>query len=137
MDDQKNFILAIVLSGFVMLGYWFFFGQPLAEQARIDAQNERVNAEQIVDAPAAPQAPVIIPREQAIATGNRIKIDSAQFSGSFNTRGTRFDDIRLKNFKATLDEDSDSVIMLTPEGSEHAALIFDNWTVFDLSLIHI
>ncbi len=131
MDDQKNFILAIVLSSFVMLGYWFFFGKPLAEQARIDAQNERANAEQIIDAPAAPQATVIIPREQAVATGNRIKIDSKQFSGSFNTKGTRFDDIRLKNFKATLDEDSDSVIMLTPAGSEHAALIFDNWTVFD------
>ncbi len=130
MNDQKNFILAIVLSGIVMLGYWFFFGKPLAEQARINAEQERVNAEQSLNAPA-PRAPVIIPREQAIKTGNRIKIDTAQFTGSFNTLGTRFDDLRLKKYKATLDADSESVIMLTPEGSEHAALIFDNWTVFD------
>ncbi len=130
MDDQKNFILAIVLSSFVMLGYWFFFGKPLAEQARIDAAAERVRAEQVIDAPVVePQK--IIPREQAIASGNRVKIDTASLSGSFNSTGTRFDDIRLKNYQATLDEDSDTVIMLTPEGSEHAALIFDNWTVFD------
>ena len=131
MNDQKNFILAIVLSGFVMLGYWFFFGKPLAEQARIDAELERVRAEQSVVTPAAPAAPAIIPREQAVATGNRVKIDTASFSGSFNTKGTRFDDIRLKNYNATIEEDSETVIMLTPEGSEHAALIFDNWTIFD------
>ena len=130
MDDQKNFILAIVLSSFVMLGYWFFFGKPLAEKARIDAAAERARAEQMVDAPVVePQK--IIPREQAIASGNRVKIDTASFSGSFNSTGTRFDDIRLKNYNATLEDDSETVIMLTPEGSEHAALIFDNWTVFD------
>ena len=130
MDDQKNFILAIVLSSFVMLGYWFFFGKPLAEKARIDAAAERARAEQMVDAPVVePQK--IIPREQAIASGNRVKIDTASFSGSFNSTGTRFDDIRLKNYNATLEVDSETVIMLTPEGSEHAALIFDNWTVFD------
>lgn len=131
MNDQKNFILAIVLSAIVMLGYWFFFGKPLAEQARINAEFERASAEQTVNVPALPAAPVIVAREQAVASGNRIKIDSAQFSGSFDTLGTRFDDIRLKNYKATLEDDSETVIMLTPEGAEHAALIFDNWTVFD------
>jgi len=130
MDDQKNFILAIVLSSFVMLGYWFFFGKPLAEKARIDAEAERARAEQMVEAPVV-SAPKIIPREQAIVSGNRVKIDTASLSGSFNTTGTRFDDVRLKNYNATLDEDSETVIMLTPEGSEHAALIFDNWTLFD------
>lgn len=130
MDDQKNFIMAIVLSGIVMLGYWFFFGKPLAEQARADVEFERASVEQEIIAPT-PSAPVVISREKAISTGNRVKIDTAQFSGSFNTKGTRFDDIRLKNFDATIEKDSETVIMLTPEGSEHAALIFDNWTVFD------
>ena len=130
MDDQKNFITAIVLSGIVMLGYWFFFGKPLAEKARVNAEEERVAAQQVIDNPI-PTAPTVIPREQAIAGGTRVKIDTAQFSGSFNTVGTQFDDIRLKKFNATLEEDSETVIMLTPEGAEHSALIFDNWTVFD------
>jgi len=39
-NDQKNFILAMVLSGFVLLGYWFFFGKPLAEKARVEAAKE-------------------------------------------------------------------------------------------------
>ena len=128
MDDQKNFILALVLSGIVMLVYWLFFGKPIAEQARIDAQAERAAIEQNVTPP---PAPIIVPREQAVATGERIKINSAQFSGSFNTVGSQFDDLRLKNFNQTIDDDSESVIMLTPEGSEHAALIFDNWVTPD------
>lgn len=128
MDDQKNFILAIVLSGLVMLGYWFFFGKPLAEQARKDALAERAAAEQNI---IPPEIPAAIPREQAITSGTRVKINSAQFSGSFNTLGLQFDDLRLKNFNQTLEEDSESVIMLTPEGSEHAALIFDNWVTTD------
>lgn len=131
MDDQKNFILAIVLSAIVMLGYWFFFGKPLAEQARLDAEYERAQAEQTLKAPPAAPAQALVPRETAVAAGSRIKIDTAQFSGSFNTKGTQFDDIRLKNFNKTIEEGSETVIMLTPEGAEHSALIFDNWTAFD------
>jgi YidC/Oxa1 family membrane protein insertase len=128
MDDQKNFILAIVLSCLVMLGYWFFYGKSAAEQARKDALAERAAFEQSV---IAPEIPAAIPREQAINSGTRIKINTAQFSGSFNTLGAQFDDLRLKNFNQTVEEGSESVIMLTPEGSEHAALIFDNWVTPD------
>ncbi|MGB0905988.1 MAG: membrane protein insertase YidC [Maricaulaceae bacterium] len=131
MDDQKNFILAIVLSGFVMLGYWFFFGKPLAEQARVDAASEIASAESTMPTPAAVEIKEPVARETLITDGDRITIDTASLSGSFSLSGSRFDDIRLKNYNQTLEDDSETVIMLTPEGAEKSAYIFDNWTKAD------
>lgn len=130
MNDQKNFILALVLSGLVMLGYWYFFGKPLAQQARENAAFERAQAEQQVINPLPAPAPIVT-REQAVTTGARIKIDTPSLSGSFSVTGSMIDDIRLKNYNETLAEDSDTVIMLTPRGADHAAYIFDNWTGAD------
>ena len=128
MEDQKNFILAIVLSSLVMLGYWFFFGKPLAEEARQNVEFERAQAEQQVKAP---EPEPMITRETAVTRGGRIKIDTPSLSGSFSVTGSIIDDVRLKKYNQTLEDDSDTVIMLTPRGAEQAAYIFDNWTSTD------
>ena len=126
-NDQKNFIVAMVLSGIVLLGYWFFFGKPLAEKAREDALKENARAEELIKNPPAP----IVPREEAIKrtsiAGQRIEIDTASLKGSFNTKGTRFDDIQLKNYDKTLDPEDGKVVLLTPEGADFAAYLTDNW----------
>jgi len=126
-NDQKNFIMAMVLSGFVLLGYWFFFGKPLAEKARVDAQNEIARVAELEANPPAP----IQPREVLIAKGTRIDINTASMKGSFLTTGSRFDDIALKNYDKTLDAADGSVILLTPEGAEKSAYLMDNWTGVD------
>ena len=126
-NDQKNFIMAMVLSGFVLLGYWFFFGKPLAEKARIDAQNEVARAEAIEANPPAP----IKPRDVVITEGTRINIETDSLKGSFLTTGTRFDDIELKNYDKTLDPSEGKVVLLTPEGADLAAYLADNWVSVD------
>lgn len=122
-NDQKNFILAMVLSGIVLLGYWFFFGKPLAEKARADALKETALAAEIEANPPAP----IQPREVLITEGTRINIETASLKGSFLTTGTRFDDILLKNYDKTLDAEDGKVVLLTPQGADFAAYITDNW----------
>jgi len=132
MDDQKNFVMAIVLSGLVMVGYWYFFGKPLAEEARKNVEFERAQAEQQISTPI--ETPAIVEpqsRETLINSGGRIKIDTPSLSGSFSVTGSIIDDIRLKNYAETLDDDSETVIMLTPRGAEKSAYIFDNWTAVD------
>jgi len=126
-NDQKNFILAMVLSGFVLLGYWFFFGKPLAEKARVEAAKEIERAAVLEANP----PPAIQPREVLVAKGTRIKIDTASLTGSFLTTGSRFDDIALKNYDKTLDPADGNVILLTPEGAEKSAYLMDNWTGVD------
>ena len=126
-NDQKNFITAMVLSGIVLIGYWFFFGKPLAEKARADAIKETARIAELEANP----PPAIQPRDVLIAKGTRINIDTASIKGSFLTTGSRFDDIALKNYDKTLNPSDGSVILLTPEGAEKSAYLMDNWTGVD------
>ncbi len=128
MDDQKNFFMAMFLSGLVLLGYWFFFGKPMAEQARAKAALEAERAP-VIQAEAAPKP--IESREVLVSRGDRIQIDTPSFTGSFLTTGSRFDDIALKEYDKTLDPSEGLVHLLSPEGAETSAYIMDNWTGVD------
>ena len=128
MDDQKNFLTAMLLSGLILIGYWLFYLGPTQRAAQVDAAAELERAE----AQAEINAPVIEPvitREAALADNGiaRIQIDTPSITGSFRVKGSRFDDIELKNYKATLEADSGNVVLLTPENAEKAAYVFDNW----------
>ena len=126
MDDQKRFLMAMVLSGLIMAGYYFLFAKPLQEQT---ALNKQAAVEQQVQAEIPKPEP--IDRATLIHEGTRIKIDTPSLSGSFSTTGSRFDDLRLKNYNQTIDKDSETVIMFSPVGAENAAYVFDNWTTAD------
>jgi len=133
MDDQKRFVLAMVLSGLVMAGYFFFFAQPAAEQAKLMAQQEIAASQQKIEQVLAPTEPV--DRSELISSettkGTRINIETPSLTGSFSTTGSRFDDLRLKNFDKTIKKASETVILFSPQGSEFAAEVFDNWTKVD------
>ncbi len=123
MDEQKRFVLAMVLSGLIMAGYYYFFAIPAQKQA------ERIAAEQAATQTQT-EAPKVFepkPRSELVAQNKRIQIDTPSLHGSFQTKGMRFDDIELKNYKKTIKKDSPNVTLLTPEGAEHGAEIFDNW----------
>ncbi len=125
MDEQKRFLLAMVLSGFILGGYYLFFAKPIQqaaqEQKKIEQQVQQAEIENPIVAP--------VDRETLIshAAEVRIQIDTPSLSGSFSTKGSRFDDLHLKNYKQTIEPDSDTVIMFSPQGSKHAAYVFDNW----------
>jgi len=129
MDDQKNFFMAMFLSGLVLLGYWFFFGKPMAEKARAQALLDAEKAAVTQPVEAAPAS--IESRDVLVARGNRIQIDSPSFKGSFLTTGSRFDDIALKDYDKTLNPEEGLINLLSPEGAETAAYIMDNWTHVD------
>ncbi len=129
MDDQKRFITAMVLSGLILGAYYFFIAGPASKEAQRQAAEEMAKT-----APA--QMQVVAPepmkdRAQLITEGTRIQIDTPSLSGSFSTTGSRFDDLRLKNYNETIKKDSETVALFTPEGAERAAYVFDNWTTAD------
>ncbi len=136
MNEQKNFILAMVLSAIVLVGYWILVQAPAMEQARIDAESEyaRAQAEQTIANPVAviEKEPVFVPREVILESngaqqGQRIEIESPGITGSFLTTGTRLDDVTLNNYDKTLDPADGQISILSPEGSQKAAYITDNW----------
>lgn len=129
MHDQKNFILAMALSALVFLAYYQFYVLPINEQAALDAEKERAAAEQVI-VPETPASRGDV-RQAAITAGTdaRITIDTPSLSGSFALQGTRFDELTLKKYDKTLDADDGKLVLLRPEGEDHAAYVFDNWVV--------
>ncbi len=140
MENNRNFFITIALSVLILTLWQVFYMGPRVEAqreaARIEA--ERVEAEKKAAAPAtqgegaalqAPAAPGAVPeasgipgadgataasREAAIAATPRVKIDTPSLSGSINLKGARIDDVRLKDYRLTVEKDSPIIELLNP-----------------------
>jgi YidC/Oxa1 family membrane protein insertase len=147
MDNQKNTILAVVLSGLVLLAWQYFVATPQVEKQRQVAQEQ---AEKRTPNPAAPATPGAAPpaaqqqapnvpqapgqptaqtpaasapaqpvsRESIIAAGPRVRISTPTLSGSVSLKGGRVDDLSLLKYRETVDPNSPAIVLLSPSGSK-------------------
>jgi YidC/Oxa1 family membrane protein insertase len=53
----------------------------------------------------------------ALASGNRVTIDTPRLTGTINLVGARIDDVELKNYRETVKKDSGPVRLFAPEGT--------------------
>ena len=112
MADQKNLVLAIVLSVVILMGYQFFYAKPQHDK-QVAQQQTQQQTQPATGTPAAgtggqAQAPSATPqlgvdtssvaggaadtgptREQALKMGPRIKINSPTLVGSMALTGAR------------------------------------------------
>ncbi len=151
-DDNRNLLLAIVLSVVVLLGWNFFYAVPqMDKQKQIAQQNQA--AQQVAPgsatpgaAPAAPgtdllpggpaatPAPAGAPpvgvtatRDVALARSPRIAIDTPKVFGSIALIGGRIDDVSLKAYRETVDPKSANIVLLSPAGSPTAYYADFGW----------
>ncbi|MEM8916428.1 MAG: membrane protein insertase YidC, partial [Pseudomonadota bacterium] len=59
-------------------------------------------------------APGSLTRDAALATAERIIIDTPRLHGSINLTGARLDDLTLGDYRETIDPDSGEIILLSP-----------------------
>lgn len=128
MQDSKNLILAIALSLAVLLGWQYFFGMPMVEQQVKLAQQAAQSPDGTPKV--AGQAGVVVPgqatatsfasRDEAIAAGPRVRIDTPKLSGSIALTGGDIDDISLKTYRETVNPSSANIVLLSPNGSSNA-----------------
>lgn len=130
MDDQnKNLILATVLSFLVILG-WFVAGPMLFPQwfpAETAATTEVAASDATVPAAedAAPAAAAV--ETEALPEAPRLTIDTPKLQGSISMMGGRIDDLSLKTYRETLAADSPNVQLLSPVGKEHPYYAVFGW----------
>jgi YidC/Oxa1 family membrane protein insertase len=132
MDDQnKNLILATALSFLVILVWFLLF--PPAEQAP-SPDPAAITSAEVPEGVAAPDAgeegAVAADAAEEVApdaTVARVAIDTPSLTGSFSLQGARLDDLRLKDYRVTLDG-PDLVQLLTPQGSPYPYYIVQGWT---------
>ena len=138
MTDNRNTILAVILSGLVLLGWQYFFNIPQMEKQR--AAQQAAQSEIVKPAPDAGTTPqngaapapsanapaanqpasstAIVSRDAAIAAGPRVKIDTPRLSGSISLKGARIDDLSLVQFRDTVDPTSPAIVLYSPSGTE-------------------
>ncbi|RDI59377.1 membrane protein insertase YidC [Microvirga subterranea] len=134
-EENRNLIVAIVLSVAVLIGWQYFFAAPQADKQRQAAQQQQTthvtpNAPTPSQAggpsapvpgtvPSTPAAPVVESREAALARTPRVAIDTPAIAGSINLRGGRIDDVALKNYHETVDPRSPKIVLLSPAGTQN------------------
>ena len=118
MNNNKNLLLAIALAAAVLFGWQYFVATPAmkAEQARQAALTHQAKAASAArrrraparrNCPASPPANRHLSREAALkAGGARVAIDTPMVDGSILLKGARFDDLRLKKYRETVDPKS-------------------------------
>jgi len=151
MSDQKNTILAIVLSALVLIGWQFYFGLPqMDKQKQIQQQQAQERSQQPpptpqqpgTTAPQTPAAPGTAPqaptqpgtvaqpmsRDAALALSPRVRIETPSLSGSIALKGGRIDDLSLVKYRETVDPGSPPIVLLAPSGSPHPFYAEFGWS---------
>ena len=121
MDNQRNLILAVVLTGLLLLGWdaaiRYLYPQP-----------ERPVAARTVEASPAPTreggltAPAEVAAERrdvrtALSQGGRVPIAGPRVTGSINLTGAVIDDLTLTAHRETIDRQSPPVRLFSPAGT--------------------
>ncbi|HSJ78097.1 MAG TPA: membrane protein insertase YidC, partial [Erythrobacter sp.] len=129
MDNQRNLLLAVVLSGLLILG-WDIGMRYFYPEASLTASMDKPAATASATAPAtAPAAAGVDGAEigegaairrdlaSAIASAGRVTIDTPRLAGSINSVGLRVDDIVLKDHRESVAKKSGPVRLFAPEGT--------------------
>ena len=141
MTDNRNTILAVILSGLVLIAWQYFYNVPQMEKQRAQTQTQAELAKpspqgtpgsptttpqpgtppQPGTTPATPntasQPAAIVSRDAAIAATPRVKIDTPRLIGSISLKGARIDDLSLVKFRDTVDPTSPAVVLYSPSNT--------------------
>ena len=122
--NNKNFILAIVLSMAIIFGWQYFYAVPIAEQARQEATTAQpsttTTTTSTAQVPGAATAVTPVTRDQALASSQRLKIETPELQGSINLTGAQLDDLHLTQYRETIDPKSPTIVLLSPAGTPNA-----------------
>ena len=145
MTDNRNTILAVILSGLVLIAWQYFYNMPQMERQR--AQQPRPQTELNKPAPqtapgsTAPGSTTPQRREgrppprrppasraarnplSAVTLRSRPRpassIDTPRLSGSIALKGARVDDLSLEKFRDTVDPKSPAIVLFSPSNTAH------------------
>ncbi|BCP56207.1 membrane protein insertase YidC [Kaistia sp. 32K] len=137
MTDNRNLILAVVLSVAVVFGWQYFVAGPKLEQTHQAALTQQQQQQAGHDAsaaanaaapgatatPGAPGTPAVaapgtlLTRAEALLTSPRVAIDTPSVTGSINLKGGRLDDLHLDGFRETVNPNSPTIILLSPSNA--------------------
>ncbi|MCL3881096.1 membrane protein insertase YidC [Marivita sp. GX14005] len=133
MDDQnKNLLIASALSFAIILVWFVLFPPP---DSAVDPETDLPPVSESVS-PDVASLPEAAPDGDAPATGAappevveapRVPIMTGKLEGSISLAGGRIDDLKLKEYRVSTDEDSDIVHLLNPVSSDEPYYALFGW----------
>ena len=130
--ENRNVIIAVLLSTAILLGWSMYFENPdQAQKKRLEIQG-KTETQTNIQKPDAPQTAKTNPtkaisRGDALKEGDRIFIENSNLSGSISLRGALIDDIILKNYREALDKNSKPIVVLSPKKSDEGYFVESGW----------
>ncbi|MFW5834901.1 MAG: membrane protein insertase YidC, partial [Pseudomonadota bacterium] len=133
MPEQRNLILAIVISILIILGFQYFYELPRMQQAQLEAERRAAQQEMLDEAlPPTPSgavdgAPAGVDAAETAVEAPRLAIEGTRVKGSISLAGGRIDELRLLDYRETLDPASPLVEVLTPIEQENPYFAEFGW----------
>jgi len=150
MLEQRNLVLAVLLSVAIIVGFEFLTPKPPeptpAEIARQSIEATTTSGSASGGVPgagvSANSAPtpgtgtasvanalaITAARNEAVAKSPRINFDNGRIHGSISKIGARIDDLTLANYRETVDPTSPNIVMLSPTGAANPYYADFGWT---------
>jgi len=130
MPEQRNLILAIVLSVTIILAFQYFYELPRIQEAQRQQERQQETATETTPrpqpaspgdavAPSVPGSAVPAPerRARALQESERIEFTNGRVDGSLALRGGRIDDLTLSDYQVSLAPDAPDVTLFSPPGA--------------------
>lgn len=161
MNENRNLILAILLSVVILVGFELYsaWRHPNAGMPQEGQQNTQPQTTETVKQAAKgsdtnvptpmPQAGVPTPpgtvapnaqqvqmaaRADILKQANRVVIDTPDLKGSLSLVGGRIDDLTLNNYREELDKTSPAIVLLSPSGAKDAYFADYGWVAEGIAL---
>ena len=136
MDNQKNLLIAVVLSVVILVGFDFFFKpkKPFEENSVEQAQmNQREDSGEDVNLPSINSQIENKANENDKLVEERITFNSKRLSGTINLIGATIDDLSLKDYFETINKES-KIKILNPVSSTSPYFLRIGWASPDKSV---
>jgi YidC/Oxa1 family membrane protein insertase len=134
MTDNRNTILAVILSGIVLIAWQYFYNVPQMEKQRAQTQIQaelakptpqatpgstapQAGSTPSANAPGTQPAAAVVSRDAAIAATPRVRIETPSVTGSISLKGARIDDLSLVKFRDTVDPASPPIVLYSPSNT--------------------
>ena len=143
MSDNRNMILAIVISVLILLAFNFWTTSQMPQEPQTPAQTSVQPGQpgQPAAPAGAPTGGVAVPQPEAatpatqaaptraelLAAAPRVALQGKRVHGSISLRGGKFDDISLPDYRETLDPKSPEIVVLRPQGLPTAYFAEFGW----------
>ena len=159
MTDNRNTILAVILSGLVLIAWQYFYNVPqmekqrAAQQAQAELQKsahssppaspsalpppQPGSAPSAASAASTAAAPAAVGRDSVIGATARVEINTPRLVGSISLKGARIDDLSLAQYRETVDPASPLIVLYSPSGTANPYYAEFGWVASSGSTVRL